>query len=258
MKWSGFCFLVPPPPLSSLHRLYFHGGPSVRGSHGWADMTLHLGLIHTSSSTPLWLWWRWWARNLQRERERHREIEWQRERVWSGIVEMSRPVRMHWFRITFLFHFTRRMLPCWENAILISRLRPNICTIQIGGYGGNVIQTWNMALSSYPAQPHWCFWAFHCSAKMKSFRVGAIDRLRKHILFCRTWQGLSCYLNNMSGAEVARKHYLWNIVWLNSGVKLQPTLTQQKPWTVEVTVVFHCSCDNNFSFFFLFIYYFAR
>lgn len=141
---------------------------------------------------------------------------------------MSRQVRMHWFRITFLFHFTRRMLPFWENAILISRLRPNICTIQIGGYGGNVIQTWNMALSSYPAQPYWCFWAFHCSAKMKSFRAGAIDRLRKHILFCRTWQRLSCYLNNMSSAEVARKHYLWNIVWLNSGLKLQPTLTTKK------------------------------
>lgn len=60
------------------------------------------------------------------------------------------------------------------------------------------------------------------------FQGQAIDRLRKHILFCRTWQKLSCYLNNMSSAEVARKHYLWNIVWLNSGVKLQPTLTTKK------------------------------
>lgn len=40
MKWSGFCFLVflffffflfPLPPTSSLRRLYFHGGPGVRG-----------------------------------------------------------------------------------------------------------------------------------------------------------------------------------------------------------------------------------
>ena len=81
----------------------------------------------------------------------------ERESVKGGIVEMSRQVRMHWFRITFLFHFNGRMLPFRQNAILISRLRPNICTIQIGGYGGNAIQTWNMALSSYPAQPYWCF-----------------------------------------------------------------------------------------------------
>lgn len=39
MKWSGFCFLVffiyfflfPLPPTSSLCRLYFRGGPGVRG-----------------------------------------------------------------------------------------------------------------------------------------------------------------------------------------------------------------------------------
>lgn len=182
MKWSGFCFLVFflffPPPLSPF--LLFTDFISMvdraweAGSHGSGrqDSTFrpnpHL-LLPPTTHTPLWLWWRWWARNLSRGR--HRGIEREREKVWSGIVEMSRQVRMHWFRITFLFHFNRRMLPFWENAILISRLRPNICTIQIGGYGGNVIQAWNMALSSYPAQPHWCFWAFHCSAKMKSFRA---------------------------------------------------------------------------------------
>lgn len=179
-------------------------------SHGLADMIIHLGEIYTSSSTLLWLWLKWRVRNLLRER--HRGIDGEREKVCRGIVELSKQVQMHWFRITFLFHLNRRMLPFSENAILISRLRPNICTIQIGGYGGNEIQTWNMALSSYPAQPYWCFWAFHCSAKMKSFRAGANDRLRKHILFCRTWQRLSCCLNNMSSAEVAWKHYLWNIV----------------------------------------------
>lgn len=165
---------------------------------------------------------------IERERERHEGREREREKVWRAFVEMSREVRMHWFHITFLFHFNGSVLPFWENAILISRLRPNICTIQIGGCGGSAMRTWNMALSSYPAQPYWCFWAFHCSAKMKSLRAGAIDRLRKHILFCRTWQSRSCYLNNMSSAEVSQKHYLWHIVWLNSGVKLQPILTTKK------------------------------
>lgn len=90
------------------------------------------------------------------------------------------------------------------------------------------------------------FWAFHCSAKMKSFRVGANDRLRKHILFCRKWQRLSCYLNNMSSAEMAWKHYLGNCVWLNSGMKLQPSPTIKDPRTVEVKVIFHWSCNNTF------------
>lgn len=210
----------------SLHRLYFHGGPNIRGRQSWLgrhDSTFrpnpHLFLYTVVVMMEGW-------RNFLRER--HRRAEGERGKVWRGIVELSRQVQMHWFRITFLFHLNRRMLPFSENAILISRLRPNICTIQIGGYGRNEIQTWNMALSSYPAQPYWCFWAFHCSAKMKSFRAGAIDRLRKHILFCRTWQRLSCYLNNMSSAEVAWKHYLWNIVWSNSNVKLQPALTREK------------------------------
>lgn len=90
------------------------------------------------------------------------------------------------------------------------------------------------------------FWAFHCSAKMKSFRVGANDRLRKHILFCRKWQRLSCYLNNMSSAEMAWKHYLGNCVWLNSGMKLQPSPTIKDPRTVEVKVIFHWSCNITF------------
>lgn len=127
------------------------------GCHGLADRTLHLGLIHTFSSTLLLVMMEMESEGLiERERDTEGEV-WGREKVWSGIVELSRQVWMHWFRITFLFHFDKRMLPFWANAILISRLRPNICTIQIGGYGGNAIQTWNMALSSYPAQPHWCF-----------------------------------------------------------------------------------------------------
>lgn len=234
MKWSGFCFLVI-FPLSSLHRLYFHGGPSMRGRQSWLgrhDSTLRPN-PHLFLHTVVVMMEVVSEKLTERESERHREVERQREKVWSGIVEMSRQVRMHWFHITFLLHFTRRMLPFWENAILISRLRPNICTIQIGGYGGNVIQTWNMALSSYPAQPHWCFWAFHCSAKMKSFKVGATDRLRKHILFCRTWQRLSCYLNNMSSAEVARKHCLWKhcVVKLLGEFTAQSHNENLEPWT---------------------------
>lgn len=57
---------------------------------------------------------------------------------------------------------------------------------------------------------------------MKSFRAGAIDRLRKHILFCRTGQRLCCYLNNMSGAEVALfvKHCAVKLT--RGGGELQP------------------------------------
>lgn len=103
------------------------------------------------------------------------------------------------------------------------------------------------------------FWAFHCSAKMKSFRAEAIDRLGKHILFCRTWQRLSCYLNNMSGAEVAWKHYLWNIVWLNSGGEITAHShnnrgKKKKSRTMEVEVVFSQRLKNQFGFFFLIHY----
>lgn len=239
LKWPGFpvCFF-----FSSLYRLYFHGGPSVSSSRpwpGWHDWMFRLNpnlfrhnvVVMMEMESEKLIEGRVAGESLLSDREGE-------GRVWSGIVEMSRQVRMHWFRITFLFHFNRRMLPFREDAILISRLRPNICTIQIGGYGGNVIQTRNIALSSYPAQPYWCFWAFHCSAKMKSFRARAIDRLRKHTLFCWTWQRLSCYLNNMSSAEVAPKHYLENIVRLNSRKKLQPARTTKDS---------NCGSESTFS-----------
>lgn len=161
--WSGvhFVFLLfffPPLLFSSLHRLYFHGGPSKRGRQSWLgrrDSTFRPN-PHLFLHTVVVMMEMVSEKLIEGERDIEGKERW-REKVWSVIVEMSRQVRMHWFRITFLFHFNRRMQPFWENAILISRLRPNICTIQIGGYGGNAILTWNTALSSYPAQPHWCF-----------------------------------------------------------------------------------------------------
>lgn len=152
-----FVFFFSPLLLhSSLRRLYFHGGPSVRGRPSWLgrhDSTFrpnpHLFLRAVVVMMEVA------SEKLTRIEGETQKKDGRGERKYEEVLlRCPRQVRMHWFRITFLFHFTRRMLPFWGNAILISRLRPNICTIQIGGYGENVIQTWNMALSSYPAQPH--------------------------------------------------------------------------------------------------------
>lgn len=75
------------------------------------DMILHLGLIHTSSSTLLLVMMELESKKLIEGERDIEETEREREKVWRGIVEMSRQVWMHWFRITFLFHLNRRMLP---------------------------------------------------------------------------------------------------------------------------------------------------
>lgn len=101
--WSGvdfvFLFFCPPPLFSSLHRLYYHGGPSARGRA--EDMTtfrpnphlfLHTVMMEMVSEKT------YWVSDVEEQSRRERKCE-------VGIVEMSRQVRMHWFRITFLFHF---------------------------------------------------------------------------------------------------------------------------------------------------------
>lgn len=79
---------------------------------------------------------------------------------------------------------------------------------------------------------------------------GAIDRLRKHILFCRAWQRLSCYLNNMSSAEVAQKIYLRNFYVVKSVGRreggIYSPVAQQKPQTVKAKA-FHTRCNLFFS-----------
>lgn len=163
---------------------------------GWHDWR-----FEPNPSALFWLWWRW--RNLLSvcvcgiggrgvaERQNGGRGE-----VWSGIVEMSGQVQMHWFRITFLFHFNKRMLPFRENAIPISRFRPNICTIQIGskgggGYGQNVIRTRNMAFSSYPSQPYWCLSLSLLSQKWSLSELQLLTDL-ENILFC--WSSLVIWI----------------------------------------------------------------
>lgn len=220
MKWRGFCFLSSFPSTCLSATLFSRWPEHERPPLAQPGFTFRLSprlFLHAVAMMEM-------ARGELAERardiERWSDGERERARVWSGGGEMSRPVRMHWFHITFLVHFNRQMLPSQENAILISRLRPNICTIQIGGVEGMWyrlgIWLFLLILLSHID----VFWAFHCSAKMKSFRVGAVARLRKHILFCRAWQGLSCYLNNMSSAEVAPKIYLWNFYVVKSGGEL--------------------------------------
>lgn len=161
---------------------------------------------------------------------------------------MSRQVRMHWFHITFLFHFNRRMLPFWENAILISRLRPNICTIQIGDMEG---MWYRLGIWLFLLIPLSHIDAFFCEPfiaqpKWSLSGWGAINRLRKHILFCRAWQRLSCYLNNMRSAEVAQK--IWEtFMWLNLGGGIYSPVAQQKPQPVKVKA-FHTRLDLFSSF----------
>lgn len=82
VEWILFsCCFFPPPFLLFADFISVVDRAWEAGSHGPADTTLHLGLIHTSSSTLLWLWWRWRARNALRKRDieeqsgRERECE---------------------------------------------------------------------------------------------------------------------------------------------------------------------------------------
>lgn len=167
---------------------------------------------------------------------------------------MSRQVRMHWFHITFLFHFNRRMLPFRENAILISRFRANICTIQIGDIEGMWywLGIWLFLLILLSHIDVFFFLSLSLLSQKWSLSGwwGAIDRLRKHILFCRAWQRLSCYLNNMSSAEVAQKIYLRNFYVVKSvgrrEGRIYSPITQQKPQTVKAKA-FHPRCNLFFS-----------
>lgn len=147
---------------------------------------------------------------------------------------MSRQVRMHWFRITFLFHFQQ------ADAATLRERNPDF-SLETQYLHHTNRRIWEGM--RYRLYGIWLFLLillshidvfepFIAQPKWSLSGAGAIDRLGKHIVFCRTWQRLCCYLNNMSSAEVARKHNLWNIVWVNSGVKLQPPLTDRKvqPW----------------------------
>lgn len=175
--WSGLNFLLVPPPSPlpplSLHRLYFHGGPIVISRQSWLsrhdcmfrpnpNLFLHTVMVVMEMESGKLIW----EGEGDIERWRGRE-----GKVWSRIVEMSRPVRMHWFRITFLFHLNETDgAILWERNPDFSLETQYLHHTNRGDMEGKVIQNGNMALSSYPAQPYWCVWAFHCSAKNEVFQ----------------------------------------------------------------------------------------
>lgn len=158
--WSGECFFL--LPLFTLFPWWTSGGSAT-----W----LRLGPnphLHTVV--------------LGCDGDGERDTYWERdtEEVWRRIVEMSKasPDALVPYNIPIPLltegccnsEGTQSWFLAWD---------PISAPYKIGGYGGNAIQTWNMALSSYPAQPYWCFLSLSLLSQNEVFQGRSYWQIKK-------------------------------------------------------------------------------